>query len=79
MKYIKMMIDECDFYIVIVAGKYGSIDKASGKSYTELEFEYAKSKGIPITSIVHDDIGKLISDKTEDDKKRKKALEEFRN
>jgi len=79
MEYIKMMIDECDYYLVIVAGKYGSIDKASGKSYTELEFDYAKSKEIPIISIVHRDIGKLKSEDTETTTELKEALKKFRN
>src|SRR4051794_3981034 len=44
-EYIKKIIDECDYYVLILAGRYGSTDK-SGTSYTEKEYEYAVSKGI---------------------------------
>ena len=39
--YIKKMIDSSDYYLLILAGKYGSIDPQSGLSYTEKEFQYA--------------------------------------
>lgn len=32
---ITKMIDECDFYLLVVGGRYGSIDEESGVSYTE--------------------------------------------
>ena len=38
---IKSLIRECDYYVLIVAGRYGSIEEESGKSYTQKEFEYA--------------------------------------
>ena len=37
---IKKVIDGCDYYVVIIAGRYGSTgDK--GISYTEMEYRYA--------------------------------------
>lgn len=50
MTIIKELIDECDYYVLILGGKYGSIDPDSGKSYTQLEYEYALEKGIPISA-----------------------------
>ena len=44
---IKGLIDECDYYVLIIAGRYGSVEPKSGKSYTQLEYEYARSKGVP--------------------------------
>lgn len=41
MTVIKRWIDESDVYLLILGGRYGSIDKESGKSYTQLEYEYA--------------------------------------
>jgi hypothetical protein len=43
--FIKRVIDRSDYYVVIVAGRYGSLadDKLS---FTEHEYEYALSKGI---------------------------------
>lgn len=49
---IKRWIDESDVYMLILGGRYGSIDEKSGKSYTQLEYEYAVEKGMPVFSIV---------------------------
>lgn len=38
---IKEWIDESDVFVLILGGRYGSIDNDSGKSYTELEYNYA--------------------------------------
>jgi hypothetical protein len=35
-----------------LGGRYGSIDKKTGKSYTQLEYEYAVSKGKPLFACV---------------------------
>lgn len=48
LEFIKAEIDQTDYYMLIIGGKYGSIDTASGKSYTQLEYEYAVSKKIPV-------------------------------
>ncbi len=38
--------------MLILGGRYGSIDKKTGKSYTQIEYEYAIEKAIPIFSII---------------------------
>ena len=43
-EYIKKVIDECSYYVVISGTRYGSVSKRYGKSYTQLEFEYAKAR-----------------------------------
>jgi hypothetical protein len=45
-------IDECDVYCLILGGRYGSVDPQTGKSYTELEYDYAVSKNKPFFSVV---------------------------
>lgn len=45
-------IDESDVYMLILGGRYGSIEPKSGKSYTQLEYEYAISKNIPVFSVI---------------------------
>lgn len=77
-EYIKRLIDEVDYYVLIVAGKYGSIEKESKKSYTQLEYEYAKSKNIPIASFVINSINDLASSKVESTLKGKNRLNNFR-
>lgn len=49
--FIKRVIDNCDYYVVIIAGKYGSIAD-DGISYTEKEYDYAVSKGIHVLAFV---------------------------
>ncbi|ACC75815.1 DUF4062 domain-containing protein [Paraburkholderia phymatum] len=41
MDVIKRWIDACDVFMLILGGRYGSIDPDSGKSYIQLEYEYA--------------------------------------
>jgi len=61
---IKRVIEECDYYIVIVAGRYGSLNR-DGKSYTEMEFDYALQIGKPILGFCHKDLETLPVGKTE--------------
>lgn len=55
MKTIRKWIDESDVYMLILGGRYGSIEEESGLSYTELEYRYALSKDMPVFAIVLDD------------------------
>lgn len=52
MNVIKRWIDESDIYLLILGGRYGSIEPISGKSYTHLEYEYALSLKKPLFSVV---------------------------
>ncbi|WP_417915523.1 DUF4062 domain-containing protein [Candidatus Electronema sp. JM] len=52
MEAIKQWIDESDVYLLILGGRYGSIDPNTGKSYTQLEYEYAVSQEKPLFSCV---------------------------
>lgn len=48
---IKETIDASDYYIIIIGHKYGSIS-AKGISYTEMEYDYAKSLNIPVLAFI---------------------------
>lgn len=76
--FIKSVIDDCDYYVLIIAGRYGSTNK-KGISYTELEFKYAQKKGIPIISFIHNNVDSIPSGKCETNVDSKKKLEAFRN
>jgi hypothetical protein len=52
MEVIKQWIDESDVYLLILGGRYGSIEPKSNKSYTQLEYEYALGKGKPLFACV---------------------------
>lgn len=75
---IKQLIDECDYYVLIVAGRYGSVEESTGKSYTQKEFEYAVSKGIPVISFLHKEPDSLPRSKTENNKESETKLNAFK-
>lgn len=52
---IQKWIDESDIYMLILGGRYGSIEPISGLSYTELEYDYALKKGKPLFAVVMQD------------------------
>lgn len=54
-EFIKTIIDQSDYYIIISAGRYGSIHPETGLSYTEMEYDYAVSIGKPIIRLLHKD------------------------
>ncbi|WP_409295032.1 DUF4062 domain-containing protein [Pseudomonas sp. KCJK8670] len=56
MDTIKKWIDESDAYMLILGGRYGSIEPKSGISYTELEYDYAIEQEKPFFAIVINDI-----------------------
>ncbi|WP_283725821.1 DUF4062 domain-containing protein [Clostridium perfringens] len=76
-EYIKTIIDESDYYVLVLAGRYGSVAE-DGKSYTEKEFDYAKEKGIPVLVFAKKDLENIPVGKTDNDPEKKKKLEVFR-
>jgi hypothetical protein len=73
---IKSVIDDCDYYVVIVAGKYGSIGK-KGKSYTEMEFDYAVKMQKSILGFYFSDMPSLPAKKIELSDQRRTQLQQF--
>lgn len=52
MSVIKRWIDQSDVYMLILGGRYGSIEPKSGKSYIHLEFDYAVQQKKALFSVV---------------------------
>lgn len=52
---IKNWIRESDVFMLILGGRYGSIEPDSQKSYIHLEYEYAAKQKKPLFAIVMDD------------------------
>lgn len=77
-EFIKKIIDDCDYYILIIGGRYGSISN-DGISYTEKEFDYAISKNIPIIAFLHSNINNLTVEKSDTDTEIKAKLIAFRD
>jgi hypothetical protein len=75
--YIKKVIDECDYYLLIVGGRYGSMD-ADGVSYTEHEYNYAVETGKFVIAFVHGDPDMITVGKSDIDPKVAQSLSAFR-
>lgn len=76
-KLIQRQIDDCDYYVVIAAHRYGSLD---GKiSYTEKEYDYAFSKGIPTLGFVISEKAEWPVGKSDTESDKKKRLDSFKS
>lgn len=75
-RIISATIDDSDYYVLILAGKLGSVDTTTGLSWTRREYEYARSVGVPILAFVRD-IRTITADKMESVSERVHALKEF--
>jgi len=77
MEFIERVIDRCDYYILIIAARYGSTAD-DGVSYTEKEFQYANAKGIPTLAFIHSNPEARPANMTETDATRVAALADFK-
>jgi hypothetical protein len=75
-EFIKTLIHKCDYYVLIVAGRYGT-PAANGVSYTEKEYHYAKSQKIPVLVMLHGDPGSISANKTESTEDGRNRLSKF--
>jgi hypothetical protein len=75
---IRRVIDDSDYYVVVVAGRYGSVDPESNLSFTEKEFDYAVEAGKPILAFLHGAPGQIPGDKLEQKDSGKERLARFR-
>lgn len=75
---IKKVIDLCDYYVLIIGKRYGSVNAKTGLSYTEMEYEYAKHKQIPVLVFAIDESVELSGDKVEKETDKIEAIKLFR-
>lgn len=74
---IKGVIDDCDYYVVVIAGRYGSLGP-DGVSYTEMEYRYALSAGKPVIAFLHKDPASLPAKYCEKTEEARNKLDGFR-
>ena len=74
---IKGVIDDSDYYVLILSGKYGSIDQHTDISYTEMEFDYAVEQKKPVLGFIRKDLTSLPVSASETNATRRKKLEAF--
>jgi hypothetical protein len=76
-QFIKRVIDDCDYYLLIIGGRYGSLT-AEGISYTEKEYEYAVSRGLKVIALIHQNPDEIPLGKSEKDPLLRERLEAFK-
>jgi hypothetical protein len=76
--FIKRVIDDCDYYLLIIAGRYGSVSE-TGLSYTEQEYDYAVSRGLKVIALVHANPDEIVLGKSEKDPASQEKLKKFRD
>jgi hypothetical protein len=74
---IERVIDDSDYYVLIVGGKYGSTD-SDGISYTEREYTYARSTNKPVLAFLHNPPDLSPAGKVEMDAEARDKLMDFR-
>lgn len=82
MQTIIRWIDESDVLMLILGGRYGSIEESSGLSYTELEYDYAISSNIATFAVVIEEeaLDRKVKDHGKEvlERQNVQKLEEFR-
>ncbi len=76
-EFIKRIIDVCDYYLLIIGGRYGSLT-AQGMSYTEQEYDYALERGLKIIALLREDPDQIPLGKSEHDPHLRARLNSFR-
>jgi hypothetical protein len=75
--FIKRVIDDCDYYLLIIGGRYGSTTP-QGMSYTEKEYDYAIEKGMKVVALLHGNPDEIPLGKSEGDPELRGRLKAFR-
>lgn len=76
-RFIKRIIDDCDYYLLIVGGRYGSTTP-EGISYTEKEYDYAVERGLYVIALLHSNPEEIPLGKSEGTPAVRAQLEAFR-
>ena len=76
-EFIKSVIDDCDYYLLIIGGRYGSIT-SEGISYTEKEYDYAIENEIKVIALLHENPDEIPVGKSDIDPNIRIKLQNFR-
>ncbi|MBX3712716.1 MAG: DUF4062 domain-containing protein [Lysobacter sp.] len=74
---IAKKIDEADYYVLILAHRYGSTTP-EGLGFTEKEYDYAISQRVPVLGFVLDDDARWAASKMEKDATALRRLDAFK-
>ncbi len=76
--FIKKIIDDSDYYVVIIGGRYGST-ASDGLSYTELEYDHARERGMQVLAFIHDKPEEISVRNSDLDPNLRHRLQAFRD
>jgi hypothetical protein len=76
-EFMKKVISDCDYYILIIGGRYGSVTP-EGISYTEKEYDFAVSIGLKVIAFLHKNPEDIPAKNTELNPELRGKLESFR-
>jgi hypothetical protein len=74
---IQRVIEDCDYYILILGGRYGSCGD-DGTSYTEMEYRHAVNCEKPTIAFLHRDPDTLPANRCESTQEGRQKLATFR-
>jgi hypothetical protein len=75
---IEQVIHASDYYLLVVGGKYGSVDPVTELSYTEREYDFAVGLGRPVMAFLHENPDAIPAGKTEKSEAAQEKLTAFR-
>ena len=77
-EFIKRIIDNSDYYILVIGGRYGSIAN-EGISYTEKEYDYAVERKLKVIALIHGSPEDIPFGKSEQDPSLREKLLRFKD
>ncbi len=78
LRYIYKVIDDCDYYILVIGSRYGSLND-EGISFTEKEYDYAVEQGKTVLAFIHNQPGSFPQSVADSDKILIEKLENFKS
>jgi hypothetical protein len=75
---IKRVIEESDYYLLLLGGRYGTCPPGEERSYTHLEYDYALEVGKPTIALLHGSPKQLPLEKSENSEVGREKLAGFR-
>lgn len=76
---IERVIDASDYYLLVIGGKYGSINPETALSYTEREYDFAVARSKPVMAFLHENPDTIPAGKTERTEQAQAKLTAFRS
>jgi hypothetical protein len=77
-EFIKHVINDCDYYLLIIGGRYGSLTQ-NGISYTEQEYDYALEQKLKVIALLHKNPQEISFEKSEQNPDLRDRLQTFRD